>query len=262
MTTYKVPTSRSTLDAKMDAQKIAFAPVMFQAVRVARDTGVLEAVLEAGSAGIEIEEVAEKTGLSFYGVTVLLEGCLGIDVVQLKDERYIITKTGFFLLKDELTRINMDFTNDVCYAGMQHLEASIRERKPAGLKVFGDWPTIYEGLSQLPEDVQKSWHAFDHYYSDTAFPDVLPIIFANKPQRLLDVGGNTGRFAVQCLEFDPDVTVTILDHCGQLEKAKQTLEAKGLAERVDLQPFDLLDHSKPFPTGFDAVWMSQFLCCF
>jgi SAM-dependent methyltransferase len=27
-------------------------------------------------------------------------------------------------------------------------------------------------------------------------------------------------------------------------------------------PLDLLDHERPFPTGFDVVWMSQFLDCF
>ena len=27
-------------------------------------------------------------------------------------------------------------------------------------------------------------------------------------------------------------------------------------------PFDLLDHARAFPTGFDVVWMSQFLDCF
>ena len=48
-------------------------------------------------------------------------------------------------------------------------------------------------LAQLPDQVQKSWFEFDHYYSDNAFPEVLPIVFANKPKRLLDVGGNTGK---------------------------------------------------------------------
>ena len=27
-------------------------------------------------------------------------------------------------------------------------------------------------------------------------------------------------------------------------------------------PIDFLDHGQAFPTGFDAIWMSQFLDCF
>ena len=35
-----------------------------------------------------------------------------------------------------------------------------------------------------------------------------------------------------------------------------------LQQRIAIQPIDLLDHSRPFPKGHDAVWMSQFLVCF
>jgi hypothetical protein len=41
----------------------------------------------------------------------------------------------------------MDFTHDVSYLGTFHLQEALTTGKPAGLKVLGDWPTIYEGLS-------------------------------------------------------------------------------------------------------------------
>jgi 2-polyprenyl-3-methyl-5-hydroxy-6-metoxy-1,4-benzoquinol methylase len=177
-------------------------------------------------------------------------------------ERYAITRLGALVLQDPMTRANMDFVRDVCYQGMFHLEEAIRTGKPAGLKVFGDWPTVYQALSELPPQVQESWFRFDHFYSDSAFPAALPLVFRRKPRRILDVGGNTGKFALQCARHDESVRVTLLDLPGQLAKAAETVAAAGFADRIDGHPIDLLDASQPFPGGYDVVWMSQFLVCF
>jgi hypothetical protein len=252
---------KRAVQAKYDAQKIAFAPVMFQAALALRNLGILEVVKNAED-GITIEEVAEKLHLPVYGVKVLLEAGLSLEVVWVEDSRFHLTKTGWFVLCDELTRVNMDFTNDVNYLGMFSLTESIKTGQPTGLKVFGDWPTVYEGLSKLPPHVQKSWFGFDHFYSDYAFPEIMPVVFRNNPKHILDVGGNTGKFALQCARYNAEARVTILDLPGQLAKAAENIKTAGFEDRIDLFPINLLDHSRPFPKDPDIIWMSQFLDCF
>jgi len=252
---------KSAFQAQYDAQKIAFAPIMFQAARALRDLGILETV-KNHKQGITIEEVADKLNLPVYGVKVLLEAGLSIELVYAKDHKFFITKTGWFIMNDELTKVNMDFTHDVNYLGFFKLKEAIKSGKPEGLKVFGDWNTIYAALSELPDHVRKSWFGFDHYYSDDSFPQALPIIFNNNPHKILDVGGNTGKFAIKCAEYNPNVKITILDLPGQLADAYKNINDKGLNERIDGYPIDLLDHSLPYPQNFDVVWMSQFLDCF
>jgi ubiquinone/menaquinone biosynthesis C-methylase UbiE len=156
----------------------------------------------------------------------------------------------------------MDFVHDVCYEGMFYLDKSIQNEKNEGLKIFGQWSTIYEGLSKLPAHVQKSWFGFDHFYSDYAFQQILPLVFKNKPKTLLDIGGNTGKWAIQCLEFDPDVQITITDLPGQIELAKKQIAQKGNYNRLNFYECNLLDESQKLPMNFDAIWMSQFLDCF
>lgn len=241
---------------------LAFSPLLFQAAMAARNMGVLAAVHASRAAGVVPTEVAAQAGVSRYAARVLLEGCLALQLVALEDGRYRITDAGQLWLFDRMTNVNANFVQDICYAGAAHLEDSLRTGKPAGLKVFGDWSTIYEGLTQLPPAAQQSWFAFDHFYSDSAFPLAFPKVFEPRPRQLLDVGGNTGKWALHCLGQDPEVEVTVLDHPGQVERLQQAAAAAGHASRLRTIAIDLLDHRHAFPTGFDVVWMSQFLDCF
>lgn len=265
----------TALSAKRKAQEVAFAPVVFQVARVMRDNGILAAVEAAKTDGITADEIVELTNISRYGVKVLLDTGLSIGMVYLKDEaesaecedpykvmRYCLGKTGHFILNDKMTRANMDFTHDVCYNGLFHLDKAIAEEKPAGLDVFGSWETVYEALSELPEQVRKSWFGFDHYYSDGCFPQALKIVFKNPPATLLDVGGNTGKWALQCVEYNDAVQVTIADLPGQLRDAATNAEKNGVGKRISGFPINLLDDSQALPSGLDVIWMSQFLDCF
>jgi len=253
---------KSALQAKYDAQKIAFGPVMFQAAKALRDLGILEYLMKNRKKGSLLEQIASDLGLTVYGVKVLLEAGLSLDMVMVEHDRWSLTKTGYFIQSDDLTRVNMDFTNDVNYLGFFHLQEAVKNGKPEGLKVFGQWDTVYEALAELPEDARKSWFAFDHYYSDYAFPEVMPLIFKDHPKRILDVGGNTGKFSLFCTDFDPGVQMTILDLPGQVNEARKNIKAKGKEDRINAIAANLLDPQVPFPKGYDAIWMSQFLDCF
>lgn len=251
----------SALQAQRLAQEIAFGPIVFQVSRLMVKFGIFE-MLNEHKDGLTMEEIAEAANLSIYSAKVLLESSLTIGTILLRDDRFFLSKAGWFLLNDKSVRVNMDFNHDVNYLGMFHLEESLLNGKPEGLKVFGDWPTVYEGLSQLPPQVQKSWFGFDHFYSDNSFAQALEIVFKNHPKTLLDVGGNTGRWAMQCVKHNADVHVTIMDLPQQLAMMRE--QTKGLegADRIHGHGCNLLDRTIPFPTGFDAIWMSQFLDCF
>lgn len=126
----------SALQAKEEAQWITFAPFVFQATRVLRDSGILS-LIESNRQGMTLDEVTAAIKLPPYGIRVLIEAALGIGLLILKDGKYKITKTTYFILHDELTKVNMDFTHDVCYNGMYFLEESIKNQKPEGLKSSG-----------------------------------------------------------------------------------------------------------------------------
>ena len=253
----------TALEAVSRAQWLAFAPLAFQATAVMRDRGVLKALAAAApAAGQSIAEVAATTGLSVYATRVLLEAGLGLQIVWRRDGRYHLGKLGRVLLDDELTRVNFDFTRDVCYQAAAHLDQSLREGRPAGLKTLGPWATLYEGLTALDEPAHSSWQAFDHFHSDQAFPVALERLAAQPPARLLDVGCNNGKWALGCLQRLPALQLGLVDLPPQLARAQQRLAEAGVDGRARCHPLDLLDPASALPTGYDLVWMSQFLDCF
>ena len=257
----------SAREAQRLAEFIAWGPVVFQASRLMVKFGILQMILDSKD-GLTRAEIVEATGLSDYAVKCLLEAslCIGTLLVDPATDKFTISKTGWFVLNDPATRVNIDFNHDVNYEGWFHLEEALKEGRPAGLEHFGSWPTIYEGLSQLPPQVQKSWFGFDHFYSDSSFPEALKIIFdEHHVKSLYDVGGNTGKWALQCVGYNKEVEVTILDLPQQIGMMKENVKGKDGAERISGYGINLLDEKALFPKregGLDAIWMSQFLDCF
>lgn len=255
----------SVREAQRKAEWIAFGPVVFQATRIMIKWGILDMLRDADG-GLTMTEIVERTAKTEYAIKVLMEASLSIGTVMLAEdkEHFELTKTGWCMLTDELVRVNMAFNHDVNYEGWFKLEESLDEGRPAGLKHFGDWPTVYEGLSSLPPQVQQSWFGFDHFYSDNSFAQALQTVFEQKVDNLLDVGGNTGRWALECVRFNPNVNVTIMDLPQQIGLMRNFTIGKPGVERIFGYGINLLDRNAPFPTDkhYDIIWMSQFLDCF
>ena len=53
-----------------------------------------------------------------------------------------------------------------------------------------------------------------------------------------------------------------MDLPQQIGLMREATKGKNGADRIHAHPANLLDPEIPFPTGFDAIWMSQFLDCF
>lgn len=246
----------------LDAQKLAFAPLMFQAARALLKLKVLDVLHEAGEAGLVEREIAERLNIPEYGIRVLAQAGTAMGLVRQEQGRFVLTKLGYVWLTDEIVHVNADFVHDVCYRAFYWLDESVRTGRPEGLKVFAGGERLYPGLTALPEPARSSWYRFDHYYSDDALPKALAIAYKNPPQRVLDIGGNTGRFAVACAEQFPDARLTIIDLPRQLRHTGLHIRSRGYDSRITCLAMDVLDESAILPGGHDSIWMSQFLDCF
>ena len=88
------------------------------------------------------------------------------------------------------------------------------------------------------------------------------MVIETKPKTIFDIGGNTGKFAIQCCKRDEDISLRIVDLPGQLKKALANVKSNGFEDRVVGQEIDWLSENPKIPTGADLIWMCQFLDCF
>lgn len=251
------------IDAKYEAQKIAFAPFVFQTCVAMKELKIFDVIRkERGHA--TLAKISEQTGVSVYGVRVLVEMANAAEVIHVKEDETIeLTKVGMYMHSDMMTNVNLYFTQDVCYQGLFHLTESIRSGKPSGLKELGNWETVYQGLSLLPEKIKTSWLEFDHYYSDDAFGEALKILFSNQPKKMVDIGGNTGKWAIASCKHSADVNVQIVDLPGQIKLAQDNINSNTpFGDRISYYPTNILNAEESVPQGADIYWMSQFLDCF
>jgi len=79
--------STRAIDAIDKANRIAFAPFIFQTARSLRNLGILAVIETAKDAGLKAEEIETRTGVSHYGVRVLCEAGLAIGLLTSKDEK-------------------------------------------------------------------------------------------------------------------------------------------------------------------------------
>ena len=247
-------------DALREAHRIAFYPMLYQAIRSMVKFGILSLICERN--GIGRKEIITNSGLSDYSVGLMLDIALLEKIVRKQDGKYFPTKLAQVLNEDRAVQVNMDFMHDVCYQGAFSLDASFETGKPEGLSVFGNWETIYQGLHYLPEKVREVWFNFDNYYSDLVFDIAVKEVSKNNPEMVYDIGGNTAKFEIALFKASNNARCRIIDLPLMLEKAKDNLTQAGFVDRAEFTPMDILDPETEIPKGADAIWMSQFLDCF
>lgn len=264
MTIDSAPPSANLL-ARFAAQRLAFAPLMFQACRALRDVGILERLSAARGRGLTATQAVERCGVSRYAAELLLEAGLASGLCTYQEEqpepKFFITAMGAYWLRDPLTRVNAEFNHHVCFRGAFKLREALLEGRPAGLPSIDATgaATVYEALRSLPEEVKQAWFEFDHHYSDGVFELCLERVLEGGVRSAVDVGANTGRFARLLLEKSA-AHVTLVDLEGQLAVAGANL--KDFSGRFALAPRNLLNPEAALPAGADVYWLSQFLDCF
>lgn len=263
MTNFYSKLDISAFDAISQANRLIAGPVIFQAIYVLAKHNILKLLCENKN-GMTIKQIADKTDLNEYALGVLFDAALSGQVLTVSEDGvYSITKIGYFIENDEMTKNQLGFCKYVCYEGMDKLDEAITSGKPSGLSVFNkDWETIYPHLKDLPEKAKEYWFKWDHQFSQSAFKEAIKIIDEKyKPELIYDVGGNTGKFSICVCQNTKDTKVKILDLPSQIKMAQENIKAHGLDDRIEFMGVDLLVDYK-LPSEADIWWMSQFLDCF
>lgn len=75
-------------------------------------------------------------------------------------------------------------------------------------------------------------------------------------ERLIDVGGGPGTYAIYFCLKNPKLRATVFDLPSTRPFAEKTIERYGLSDRIDFKGGDFTSET---PRGYDAAWLSQIL---
>lgn len=96
-----------------------------------------------------------------------------------------------------------------------------------------------------------------HAVSERPAAGFAEVVDFSRTERVLDVGGGSGALSIAVARAWPHVRCVVWDLPVVCGLAREYAERAGVADRVGAEPGDMF--AEPFPTGFDAVILSQIL---
>jgi 2-polyprenyl-3-methyl-5-hydroxy-6-metoxy-1,4-benzoquinol methylase len=204
-------------------------------------------VLEEGAA--TAEEVAEKARISRRGSRALLDGLVGLGLVELRDGRYANQVEASAYLVHGREPYLGDYVR-------VHTSAMDEWTNLAEIVHRGQSPHVVadRAESSFWEELAPAIAAKVRPAAEQA-ADLLEIAAMEAP-RFLDVGGGSGVYATVWLHKNPGARVTQVDWANVNRLARKFLERQGVGERFETVDSDF--HTADFgEEEYDVVVLSN-----
>jgi len=220
-------------------------PVISRAVLEAVDGGIFEAIQNGHTTA---EAIAEACGFDSRATTQLLGVLTSVHYLKFKKGEYHLTRlTRKWILPDspDTVRDLAIFNNRIVWPWLEKMGEYLKTGK--GLQYHDTFQANEWGLYQRAMGGGAIAEA-----SEFARNAPLP----RNATRMLDIGGSHGLHSVETCRRYPNLTATILDLPGAVEKAAPLLAKQNMGNRVTHQPGNILTDALP-ENAYDLILMSS-----
>jgi hypothetical protein len=232
------------------------APVMDlvtpMAVRVAASLKLAD--LMAGGA-VPVEELARRSGTHADALGRLLRHlvCRGV-FAEPEPGRFAVNELAALLASDHPAgmRAALDLGGfggqmDLAFTGLLH---TVRTGRPAWETVFGApfWPYLAENPEMSASFDAQMAGGSDHVVHAGRGYDWSGV------RHMVDVGGGAGTLIAEVLRANPEMRATLVDLPDTVDRGRQYLAERGLAERCAFAGQSFFD---PLPGGGDAYVLGR-----
>ncbi|MEA2373749.1 MAG: hypothetical protein QOD53_212 [Thermoleophilaceae bacterium] len=215
------------------------APIAARAVMAAIELGVLDSLAEepAGTA-----QLAERLGLDPVGVEALSSALISLGYLERDGERLRVSAGAARLAVRGSPESVATFAGGFArqhWDSLGGLEDALRGSPPAWHARGPDdplWEPYIRGLFELSRD---------EHDANAALVDVP------QPQRLLDLAGGHGAFAMAMCRRHPELEATVLELPGAARVGARIVAEHGFADRVSFREGDLFEAD--LGAGHDVV---------
>jgi hypothetical protein len=194
----------------------------------------------ASDAGV----LARRVGADVEKLSILLDALAALGLVEKRGRRYRNAKTA----------------RDLLLPGPRSKESILLHH----LDGWGEWgrlPSTIRAGRNPRGGAQGSWHEnFIRGMEENSLERAEAVVRGTplrSGERVLDLGGGPGTYAVAWAAASPDAAITVFDTPETLRVTRKILREKGAQGRVRLLGGDFL--VDPIGGPFDFVWISQIL---
>jgi hypothetical protein len=221
----------------------SFAGVLFgRSLAIALRRGLFEAVADRS---LTAAELAEKTGLSQKGITLLAESFVVGGYLRREGTRYVANAVAmkWLVRRSPVYLGNFIRYVETLYTRWHSLEYSLEQGKPRQpyTEAFtdADWEVYVHGMQDL---------------AGLLLADVIPrIALRHNACRLVDLGGSHGLYSTKCCERYPALEAIVVDYPEALKNTARIIHDKGMEGRVSLLGGDF--RTMVLPADADGVLM-------
>ena len=196
-----------------------------------------------------IAELARATSSDARGLEMLLNALTALGLLDKNGEHYAPTVFS----AEYLARSSPRYLGFILLhhhhlmAGWSHLDEAVQSGAPLRGRV-----------SHAGNEAERE--SFEMGMFNLAMqiaPRIVGKVDLRNRQRLLDLGGGPGTYAIHFCQANPQLTATVYDLPTTRPFAEKTVAAFGLSNRITFAEGDFI--SDDVPRGFDVAWLSHIL---
>jgi ubiquinone/menaquinone biosynthesis C-methylase UbiE len=230
-----------------------------QVLKSAMELGLIDQLYSQRADGLEC--LIDRIGCDRRSANLLF-GLLRANQV-LEDREGVVRLSESFsraLQFRDLLEAKLDFANLVAPDFLHHFTALLVDpgqfaRQSQLFKVF-DYSRCFDQSSENYEWTRR-WMRFTTALTRYEAPVCATLHDFGPYRRLLDIGGNSGEFALQLCKRHPALHATVLDLPTVCAIGKAHLRHEPEADRITFIPGNALQD--PLPDGFDLITFKSFL---
>lgn len=231
--------------------------IFFQTLSAAAELDLFNIL--AKHPGLTRQEIAEKLGVQEKPVRILLLGCMALELVQKKVDKYYNSRLAKMLLTNESSQNILSvikWQHHINYKALFHFFEAIKANKNVGLEEFaGAEATLYERLAHNPR-LEKIFQDAMEDISIQANKYLKEYLDLSSMKFLVDVGGGNGKNIIALAKKYPHLKAAVFDSPSVCEIARENIQKSGLANRLSAIVGNCF--VDPFPKEADCLMFAHF----
>jgi acetylserotonin N-methyltransferase len=223
-------------------QAFRWSKTMFAAVAL----GVFDALQDGPLA---VETLATRLGANTDALARLLDGCVGLQLLDRDDWGYRNTPAAaaYLCRKSPLSVASyISYSNDVYWKLWANLEDAVREGSNRWKQAFGWEENIFANVFRT-EEAKREFTLAMHGYGLMSSPEVVAAFDLSRFRCFVDIGGATGHLAMAACERYPKMQGVVFDLQEVVPLAKEVVGASKVAGRIEVVAGDFF--ADPLPPG-------------